>query len=362
MTKINNFPILPNNENVIGIIGGGQLGKMIALSASKAGYKTHLYCPKGDNPAESVVNKITHGQWDEYNKLVEFSNDVFCATSEFENIPSKSLELLSNKTKVVPSSLVFRCAQIRSKEKEMALKSGFNTPKWFLIKNTDDLMSSIKELSKEAILKTNSLGYDGKGQLKIDTSSNIFEVWENLGSVECVLEEKLEFKREISLMYFKSLDGSEGFFPLSENYHENGILKKTSAPAYLNSSIEIELKTKAKKLAQNLNLYGVLTIELFETLDGNVVFNEIAPRPHNSFHWTMDGLLCSQFNQLIRCVVGMPFGNVSIINKWEMINILSENYKDIPKYLLDLSSKIYIYNKQSINTKRKLGHINRLLS
>ena len=212
MIKVNNFPILPNDENIIGIIGGGQLGKMIALSASRAGYKTHLYCPKGDNPAEAVVDKITYGQWDDYTKLVEFSNDVFCATSEFENIPSKSLELLSNQTKVVPSSLVFRCAQIRSKEKEMALKSGFNTPKWFLIKNTDDLISSIKNLSKEGILKTNSLGYDGKGQIKIDKNSNFFEAWENLGSVECVLEEKLEFKREISLMYFKSLDGSEGFF------------------------------------------------------------------------------------------------------------------------------------------------------
>ena len=162
MTKLDNFQILPNDENVIGIIGGGQLGKMIALSASKAGYKTHLYCPKGDNPAEAVVDKITYGQWDDNNKLVEFSNEVFCATSEFENIPSKSLELLSNKTKVVPSSLVFRCAQIRSKEKELALKSGIKTPNWFLIKNTDDLISSIKNVTKEGILKTNSLGYDGK--------------------------------------------------------------------------------------------------------------------------------------------------------------------------------------------------------
>ena len=124
MTKLKNFPILPNNENVIGIIGGGQLGKMIALSASKTGYKTHLYCPKGDNPAESVVDKITHAQWDDYNKLVEFSNEIFCSTSEFQNIPSKTLDLLSTKTNVVPSSLVFRCAQIRSKEKEMAIKSG----------------------------------------------------------------------------------------------------------------------------------------------------------------------------------------------------------------------------------------------
>ena len=167
MTKPNNFPILPNDENILGIVGGGQLGKMIALSASKAGYKTHLYCPKGDNPAEAVVDKITNGQWDDYDKLVEFSNEVFCATSEFENIPSKSLELLSNKTNVVPSSIVFRCAQIRSKEKEIAIKSGFNTPKWFLIKNADDLISSIRKMPQEGILKTNSLGYDGLSLIHI---------------------------------------------------------------------------------------------------------------------------------------------------------------------------------------------------
>ena len=156
MTKQNEkslFPILPSKSNFIGILGGGQLGKMTAMAASRLGFSTSLYCPKGDNPAETVVDKITHGQWDDYDKLVEFSNEVFCATSEFENIPSKSLELLSNKTNVVPSSLVFRCAQIRSKEKEMAIKSGFNTPKWFLIKNTDDLISSIKNINKETIIE-----------------------------------------------------------------------------------------------------------------------------------------------------------------------------------------------------------------
>ena len=358
MIKINYFPVLPKNENIIGIIGGGQLGKMIALSASKAGYKTHLYCPLGDNPAEAVVDKITHGQWDDYNKLVQFSSEVFCATSEFENIPSKSLELLSNKTKVVPSSLVFRCAQIRSKEKEMAIKSGFITPRWFLIKNTDDLISSIKNVSNEGILKTNSLGYDGKGQLKINKYSNFFEAWENLGSVECVLEEKLEFKREISLMYFKSLDGSDGFFPISENYHEDGILKKTTAPAYLDPHIEIDLKTKAKKLAQNLNLYGVLAIELFELLDGSIVFNEIAPRPHNSFHWTLNGCNSSQFDILVRTICGLPVKDVECNGKWEMTNLIGEDVNNFNLYN-DQDYILYIYGKNNVKAGRKMGHFNR---
>ena len=358
MTKPNNFPILPNDENILGIVGGGQLGKMIALSASKAGYKTHLYCPKGDNPAEAVVDKITNGQWDDYDKLVEFSNGVFCATSEFENIPSKSLELLSNKTNVVPSSIVFRCAQIRSKEKEIAIKSGFNTPKWFLIKNADDLISSIKKIPQAAILKTNSLGYDGKGQLKIDKNSNFFEAWENLGSVECVLEEKLEFKREISLMYFKSLDGSDGFFPFSENYHENGILKKTSAPAYLDAKIATDLKTKTKKLAQNLNLCGVLAIELFELLDGSILFNEIAPRPHNSFHWTLNGCNSSQFDILVRTICGLPVKDVNCNGKWEMINLLGQDVNNIDLYK-DQNYILHIYGKKNIKAGRKMGHYNR---
>ena len=361
MTKVNKFPILPNNENMIGIIGGGQLGKMIALSASKAGYKTHLYCPKGDNPAEAAVDKITHGQWDDYNKLVEFSNEVFCATSEFENIPSKSLELLSNKTSVVPSSLVFRCAQIRSKEKEIAIKSGFNTPKWFLIKNTDDLIFSARKISKPGILKTNSLGYDGKGQLKIDKNSNFFEAWESLGSVECVLEEKLEFKREISLMYFKSLDDSEGFFPLSENYHENGILKRTTAPAFLDPKIEIEIKTKTKILAQNLNLYGVVAIELFELLDGSIVFNEIAPRPHNSFHWTLDGCNSSQFDILIRTICGLPVKDVCCNGKWEMTNLIGQDVNNVNLYK-DQNYILHIYGKNNVKAGRKMGHFNKNIS
>ena len=361
MTKPNNFPILPNDENILGIVGGGQLGKMIALSASKAGYKTHLYCPKGDNPAEAVVDKITNGQWDDYDKLVEFSNEVFCATSEFENIPSKSLELLSNKTNVVPSSIVFRCAQIRSKEKEIAIKSGFNTPKWFLIKNADDLISSIRKMPQAGILKTNSLGYDGKGQLIIDKNSNFFEAWENLGSVECVLEEKLEFKREISLMYFKSLDGSDGFFPFSENYHENGILKKTSAPAYLDAKIATDLKTKTKKLAQNLNLCGVLAIELFELLDGSIVFNEIAPRPHNSFHWTLNGCNNSQFDILVRTICGLPVKDVDCNGKWEMTNLLGQDINNIDIYK-DQNYIIHIYGKKNVKVNRKMGHYNRNIS
>ncbi len=340
-------------------MGGGQLGKMIGLSAKRAGYKTHLYCPKGDNPAESAVSKVTYGEWNDFDKLVEFSNKVVCATSEFENIPSKSLELLASKTKVIPNSIVFRCAQIRSKEKEMAVKCGFKTPKWYLIKNSDDLITASKSLGNKGVLKTNSLGYDGKGQVRISKNSNLFELWESLGSVECVLEEELEFKREISIMYFKSLDNSDGFFPISENSHKQGILNKTIAPAIIDNVIEKDLRLKTKELSHNLNFYGVLAIELFELLDGSILFNEIAPRPHNSFHWTMDGCDNSQFDILIRTICGLPVKDVECSGKWEMTNLIGEEVKNIGNIINNQDYILHIYNKKQIKPGRKMGHYNK---
>ena len=358
MTNNTDFPILPGDENIIGILGGGQLGKMIGLSAKRAGYKTHLYCPKGDNPAESAVSKVTYGEWNDFDKLVEFSNKVVCATSEFENIPSKSLELLASKTKVIPNSIVFRCAQIRSKEKEMAVKSGFKTPKWYLIKNSDDLITASKSLGNKGVLKTNSLGYDGKGQIRINENSNLFEVWENLGSVECILEEELEFKREISIMYFKSFDNSDGFFPISENSHKQGILNKTIAPAIIDNVIEKDLRLKTKELSHNLNFYGVLAIELFELLDGSIVFNEIAPRPHNSFHWTMDGCDNSQFDILIRTICGLSVKDVECSGKWEMTNLIGEEVKNIGDIINNQDYILHLYNKKQTKPGRKMGHYN----
>ncbi len=340
-------------------MGGGQLGKMIGLSAKRAGYKTHLYCPKGDNPAESAVSKVTYGEWNDFDKLVEFSNKVVCATSEFENIPSKSLELLANKTKVIPNSIVFRCAQIRSKEKEMAVKSGFKTPKWYLIKNSDDLITASKSLGNKGLLKTNSLGYDGKGQVRISKNSNLFELWESLGSVECVLEEELEFRREISIMYFKSFDNSDGFFPISENSHKQGILNKTVAPAIIDNVIEKDLRLKTKELSRNLNFYGVLAIELFELLDGSILFNEIAPRPHNSFHWTMDGCDNSQFDILIRTICGLPVKDVECSGKWEMTNLIGEEVKNIGNIINNQDYILHLYNKKQIKPGRKMGHYNK---
>ena len=223
----------------------------------------------------------------------------------------------------------------------------------------NDLIKASNELNCKGILKTNSFGYDGKGQIKINNETNLLQIWEALGSVECVLEELIEFKREISIMYFKSHDESYGFFPISENYHENGILKKSIAPIVLHKKTDEELKLKTKKLAENLNFYGILAIELFELGDGSLMFNEIAPRPHNSFHWTIDACNNSQFDILIRTICGLPVENINCNGKWEMINLIGEDINHLDKVYKNPNYLINIYGKRSIKSGRKMGHYTR---
>ena len=241
----------------------------------------------------------------------------------------------------------------------MALKSGFNTPKWFLIKNTDDLITASQSLGNKGVLKTNSFGYDGKGQIRIDVETNLFEVWEKLGAVECVLEELLDFKREISIMYFKSTDNTDGFFPISENFHQDGILKKTIAPAILDETVKQDLKLKTKELSQNLNFFGILAVELFELVDGNIVFNEIAPRPHNSFHWTIDGCDNSQFDILVRTICGLTVKDVSSNGKWEMTNIIGDDVNNLINLYNNQNYLLNLYGKKNTKPGRKMGHYNK---
>ena len=217
--KNNLFPILPSNNKFIGILGGGQLGKMISIAATNLGYSTYLYCPEGDNPAEEVVTKIIHGSWKDYEKIDYFASQVVCATSEFENIPSETLKRLEQKTYVYPKPLAFEKAQHRDQEKKLAIECGFNLPEWYKINTIEDLKKYSKKINFDGILKTNTMGYDGKGQKSIKKDTNLEKIWSEIDSNQCILEKKINFVREISIMYGKSADNSDGFFPLSENTH-----------------------------------------------------------------------------------------------------------------------------------------------
>ncbi len=355
-------PFYPSKNNLIGILGGGQLGKMIAVSASKFGFPTYLYCPKGDNPAENVVTKVLHGDWNDKNKLETFAKEVICATSEFENIPSTTLDYLSKKTLVYPNSKTFMNAQFRDKEKKLAQQAGFIVPRWFKINSFSELKKYAKELNYKAILKTNSQGYDGKGQTIIDKKSNLEEIWTDTNFAECILEEKIEFKREISILYARSSNLSECFFPISENIHDNGILRRTIAPAKIGIFSKNKIMKLTKILSNLLNLVGLLTIEMFELHDGTIVFNEIAPRPHNSFHWTIEGCNKSQFDILIGSILGHKIVDVENYGFWEMENILGDEINDLSDFFSFGNYFPHIYGKKEIKNGRKMGHITRKLN
>ena len=343
-------------NKTIGILGGGQLGKMTAIAAKNLGYRTLLYCPKGDNPAEYSVDGYIDGNWDDNKKLEIFASKVDVITSEFENIPAKTLDYLSKMTKVYPSSFCFRIAQRRNKEKEMASKSGFLVPKWYRIKSLEDLIKCSKVLNHNCILKTNSLGYDGKGQIKISSETNFKKIWDQINFDDCILEERISFDREVSILFAKSSNETECFFPLSENRHENGTLQNTIAPAILENELEIKLKFNVKKFAKLLNLKGLLTIELFQT--GNYfIFNEIAPRPHNSFHWTIEGCENSQFDILVKSIMGQDIVNQVVNKNWKMINLLGNEVKNLKFFNFHKDQKTHIYGKKEVKNGRKMGHI-----
>ncbi len=343
-------------NKTIGILGGGQLGMMTAIAAERLGCQTILYCPKGDNPAEGNVNEYIHGNWDDNKKLKIFASKVDVITSEFENIPSKTLNELSKITQVHPSSFCFSIAQHRNKEKEMATKSGFLVPKWHRIKSLKDLIKYSKILNYNCILKTNSLGYDGKGQINISSKLNFKNIWTEISFNDCILEEKINFDREVSILYARSSNETECFFPLSENYHENGILKHTIAPAILEQEIEIRLKLIVKKFAKLLNLKGLLTIELFQR-NNDFIFNEIAPRPHNSFHWTIEGCKNSQFDILVKSIMGQDINDQVVGENWKMTNLLGDEVENLKSFNFHKDQKIHVYGKKEVRNGRKMGHI-----
>ena len=350
------FPFLPSNKNCIGILGGGQLGKMIAIAASNLGYQTILYCPEGDNPAEQVVNKVYHGSWDDFDKIDHFASQLICATSEFENVPSVTLERIEQKTYLFPNSFAFQKAQSRDKEKELAYECGFKVPEWYMIKSFHDLEKFSSKLKFNAILKTNTLGYDGKGQKHINNNKNLREIWYDIGSNNCVLEEKIDFIREVSILFAKSSNNSECFFPVAENTHRGGILRQTFAPALIENKILNKIKQNTKLIANKIKLTGLLAIEMFQLENGEVIFNEMAPRPHNSFHWTLEGCLNSQFDILIKSICGHKICDQFSSNSWQMKNIIGEEIHLLNKITRDTKNKCYIYGKKEIKSDRKMGH------
>jgi len=347
----------------IGIIGGGQLGRMTALAAANLGYKTHIFSPEKDCPASQVAFKITCAPYEDKEALRKFSEKVDVISFEFENIPNDTVVFLEEMNDVRPGSKVLYTAQNRLREKAFFNKIGVPTNRYISVESADSLISGFNELGgRKAVLKTTELGYDGKGQAIIETGGEwLKEIWNSCKMKNAILEEYIDFSKEISAIVARGIDGKSLVFPIGENKHSSGILDSTVVPASIGQKAEREVERMAIKIAEELGLIGILAIEFFVTNDGNIIANEMAPRPHNSGHWTMDGCITSQFEQFVRAICGLPLGSVRQHSSARMRNLIGEDVNNLEDILNDEFAKLHLYGKKEARPGRKMGHVNYVL-
>lgn len=348
--------IIPGS--IIGIIGGGQLGRMMALAAAELGYKVHIFTPEHGSPASHVAYKTTVAEYSDGHALQEFACNVDVITFEFENIPHGSLLALESLKPVRPCAEVLRISRNRIREKNAVNALGIGTAPFREIRGTGDMVNGAQELGLPAILKTAELGYDGKGQVTIKISEEAEAAFEKLRCAECVLEGFVDFIMEISVIVARGAQGETQTYVPVQNIHKNHILDTTIAPAPISDALAKEAEAIAVKIATSLNVIGLLAVEMFVTKDNKILVNELAPRPHNSGHWTMDACITGQFEQIIRAVCGLPLGNPARHSDAEMKNLIGDDVENWPKYLNNPNAKLHLYGKAETRAGRKMGHVN----
>ena len=347
----------------IGILGSGQLGRMLAIACAQLGLRTHIYAPDAENsPAGEIAHHATTAAYDDDIALAAFAASVDVITSEFENVPATVMELLADYCPVSPGHAALYTAQHRIREKNLARELGIATPKFWHITTAIELKSAMREHGLPGILKNCTLGYDGKGQIRIKPGDDMEAAFDSLGTHDGILEEIVEFVAEASFLVAQNAEGKISHFPGTLNNHHNGILAQSTAPAPLHNDIIAKGRSAVEKLAKALELFGLLALETFVTLDGKLLFNEIAPRPHNSFHWTIEGCATSQFTQLARLLTGMPYGATHTYGNWQMNNLLGEDMESLPEILITSGIHVHLYGKKEAKLGRKMGHTNRLLN
>jgi 5-(carboxyamino)imidazole ribonucleotide synthase len=327
----------------IGILGAGQLGKMLAEAATKLGYQTHIYAPDEDHIATKVATHFTHAAYEDLDKLQAFAKSVDVITLEFENVPTAPLKTLG--TPIYPGVAVLETSQHRVREKAKAQSLGIGTAPFAAVTSQHELIAAIATIGTQGILKTCTMGYDGKGQWKNPT--------ELPAAGDYIYEGFVNFTKEISVIVARNTKGDIECFEPVENVHKNHILHTTTAPADISDQVRTKAITIATTLADALKVVGLLAVELFVTADNDVLMNEMAPRPHNSGHWTLDGCNVSQFEQAIRAVTGMPLIQpVRTASKVVMTNLIGDDKPDEKA-----GNYIHIYGKKESRPGRKMGHV-----
>jgi 5-(carboxyamino)imidazole ribonucleotide synthase len=348
--------------STIGIVGGGQLGRMLAIAAASMGYKTHIYTPEKDAPASQVATKTTIGAYQDATALRVFGQSVDVVTFEFENVPSETLTMLAEVACVRPKPEVLHITRNRIREKEFISACGTATAPYRAIRSREEMMEAVAVLKTPAILKTTELGYDGKGQVMIREAEEAFTAWQHLSAHEAILEGFVDFSREASVIVARGVGGEVRCYPLVENHHKHHILHRTIVPAIASESLAREAETIAVTLAERIDLVGIMAVEMFITRDEQILVNELAPRPHNSGHWTLDAAATSQFEQHIRAICGWSLGDTAALSPCEMVNLLGDDWLQWERYARDGLSHVHLYGKTESRPGRKMGHVTRIVS
>ena len=346
---------------VIGIIGGGQLGRMSAMAAARLGYRVHVFSPELDGPAAQVSAASTVADYADLEALRRFADAVDVITFEFENLPADSLELLESLKPVRPGPRILAISQDRLLEKQFLNNAGIATAPWAKVESEAELDAAVAKLGLPLVLKTTRLGYDGKGQALLRAAEDLAPAYARLAPKPLVLEGFVNFAAEVSVMVARGVDGTVVTYDAVENRHKHHILDLTLAPAPLPQDLLAEAQDIARRVAEALELVGILGVEMFVTADGRLLVNEIAPRPHNSGHWTMDACPCGQFEMHIRAVAGLPLPPAMRHSDAVMKNLIGpEDMALWPRILATPGLIPHHYGKAEARPGRKMGHFNRL--
>ncbi len=346
----------------LGMLGGGQLGRMFTIAARTMGYEVVVLDPDKESPAGKLATTHICADYSDQAALDQIAKTCDAVTTEFENVPASTLEALAKTGPVRPGAKAISIAQDRIHEKNFLKDNGFYTAPFAVIHSLEDLQKSISEIGTPAILKVSRFGYDGKGQFGINTESDIEKAWETLEGEACVLEQRMPLDIEVSVVLARGIEGEVITYPVSENIHEGGILDVTVVPARIDKNLETKVIDMAKEIATALDYVGIMAVEFFIS-NGKVLVNEIAPRPHNSGHYTLDACMTDQFEQQVRAVCGLPLGETTLLSPVVMINMLGDIWHNgqAPKWeklLNHPNVKLHLYGKREARPGRKMGHFN----
>ena len=358
--------ILPSST--IGMLGGGQLGRMFVTAAHNLGYKVVVLEPDANSPAGLIADEHIIAPYDDAKAMAKLAQCCDVITTEFENIPAQVLETLSASCPVHPSASAVEKAQDRNVEKEFILSCGLLPVPYGAITTYSEIGAAVEKIEFPAIMKTARFGYDGKGQIRVNSLDEVKQAYRKFNQQACVLEQMIDLKCEISVVLARNSSGESQCFPIAENIHIDGILHQSIVPARVSDDLLQSAEAAAKRIADKLDYIGVLAVELFVTQDDSLLINEIAPRTHNSGHYSMDACVTSQFEQQVRAICGLPFADTRLLSPVVMTNILGDLWDlSLAKPVLNwspilssASTKLHLYAKLEARKGRKMGHFNTL--